>query len=245
MADQPDGLKQKFVKIKALNKQGEIDRSPSIRYQIPDSKTILDLKKEIHDKEGYKINDITIFSKKEKPFKVLEDEEKIADFQGNLLIQFPQKSMLSSEIQVKSQVENPEKIVVLVGSTSKFVPYILNFGKEQYLEIPYGRLKGVKGKIAIPDEFDSNREVFRAQQYILKEDWDLIITMETKTYVKSDKMPEITTRILKLNREQNGELQKLEGTLKNYPERNCKYELKNSMPNVKSVLNFVTKVVKG
>ena len=50
--------------------------------------------------------------------------------------------MLSSEIQVKSQVENPEKIVVLVGSTSKFIPYILNFDKEQYLEIPYGRLKG-------------------------------------------------------------------------------------------------------
>ena len=106
-------------------------------------------------------------------------------------------------------------------------------------------MKGVKGKVAIPDEFDSNREVFRAQQYILKEDWDLIITMETKTYVKTDKMPEIITRIFKLNRMEKGELKPLEGTLKNYPERHCKYELKNSMPDVKSVLNNVTKIVKG
>ena len=87
MTDQPDGFKKpKFVKIKALNKQGEIDRSPSIRYQIPDSKTILDLKREIHEKEGYKVNDITIFSKKEKPFKVLEDDQKIAEYQDSLLV---------------------------------------------------------------------------------------------------------------------------------------------------------------
>ena len=69
MADQTDGRKPKLVKIKPLNKQGEIDRSPSIRYRIPESKTILDLKNEIHEKEGYKVNDITIFSQTEKPFK--------------------------------------------------------------------------------------------------------------------------------------------------------------------------------
>ena len=131
-------LKMRDFKLKLIEINQEIGDEDFI-FKLDEKATTLDLKVAFTEKEGYTPDELRLmYRRQEGDEEPLEDTELLEDIEqhpGVFLLECPPLGTPSGKISIFrkiSEMQEGEKICLLVGSKKKFEHYILNHEKNNF-----------------------------------------------------------------------------------------------------------------
>ena len=142
----------------------------------------------------------------------LDDKQFVKDLDGIFYATIPENETKGERVNVNHTIENVQDLALFVGPASNFKSYLLKNNQKANLELWIGRmpilaLLNKKRKVALIDEYDDRRQMYRSIQYFVKSNWTVQVDLEVKGSIKR----------LVLNKvEKDGTLTELEGIMKNY-----------------------------
>ena len=200
--------------------------------------TIWDLKKRIGRREH--LDPASLIIKLNHSQDPLDDKQMVKDLNGIIYATIPENETKGERVNVNHTIQSIEDLALFVGPASNFKSYLLKSNQKANLELWIGRmpvlaLLSKKRKVALIDEYDDRRQMYRSIQYFVKSNWTVQVDLEVKGSIKR----------LVLNKvEKDGSLTELEGIMKNYysskaePNANVnKGAIQSSLNALKSVNN--------
>ena len=139
----------------------------------------------------------------------LDDKQLVKDLNGTFFATIPENETKGDRLNVNVNVQD---LALFVGPASNFKSYLLKNNQKANIELWIGRLPilalfSKNRKVALIDEYDDRRQMYRSIQYFVKSSWTVQVDLEVKGSIKR----------LVLNKvEKDGTLTELEGIMKNY-----------------------------
>ena len=181
-----------------------------MHYRCESKDTIWDLKKRIGRREHF--DPASLLIKLNNAAEPLDDKQLVKDLNGTFFAIIPENETKGDRVNVNHTIENVQDLALFVGPASNFKSFLLKNNQKANLELWIGRmpflaLLSKKRKVALIDEYDDRRQMYRSIQYFVKSNWTVQVDLEVKGSIKR----------LVLNKvEKDGTLTELEGIMKNY-----------------------------
>ena len=202
---------RKRAQVKFVNPDGFIEE-PAQWYTCEPKDTIWDLKKRIARREHFNPEELQI--------KYLDDPNDLQNdlavepliSNGHFLVKFPESEVRRDRLNVTHEIANLDNLIVFTGPASNYKSFLVPQSQKCSLELHLGDWPlisdfGGKRKIALIDEYDGRRQMYRSLQYFVKDTWTVQVSMEMKGNVRSLKLKKL---------EKDGKWTELEGVMKNY-----------------------------
>ena len=156
----------KRAHVKLVNEEGFIEE-PGQFYTCETKDKIWDLKKRIGRREHFNPEDLKIKFNDEQS-EDLTNETSVNDLidHGQFLARIPDTEVQRDRLNVTHAIPSIEKLIIFTGPASNYKSFLLPRSQKCSLELHLGSFPmisefGGKRKIALVDEFDTRRQMYR------------------------------------------------------------------------------------